>query len=225
VDVTNLPKSTNPSMQQCALPEFLGPATVTNRSIIAPGDSYFLAAVGTPVMDQVVIEDLGMCVDADPIGSPALPSPSDSRFTRSRWPRIGSFPNSVDPSLSDPVLDSVPGQFLVAGGDTEPSSVLHDTEASPGSSVPETTAVVPSPIATLVAPFATDHVLGSSSPAGAGTASTDEASSTVPQQRGRTQLQNNIIQPKRLFSGMIRYVNFCATGEPESLSEAMHDPK
>jgi hypothetical protein len=24
---------------------------------------------------------------------------------------------------------------------------------------------------------------------------------------------------------MIRYVNFCATGEPESLSEAMHDPK
>jgi hypothetical protein len=24
---------------------------------------------------------------------------------------------------------------------------------------------------------------------------------------------------------MIHYANFCATGEPESLSEAMHDPK
>jgi hypothetical protein len=78
---------------------------------------------------------------------------------------------------------------------------------------------------TPVAPSATDPLLGSSGPAGAGTASTDEASSTVPQQRGRTRLQNNIIQPKRLFPGMILYVNFCAIGEPESLSEAMHDPK
>jgi hypothetical protein len=49
VDVPNLPKSTNPSMQQCALPEFPGAATATDRSVIAPGDSYFLAVVGTPV--------------------------------------------------------------------------------------------------------------------------------------------------------------------------------
>jgi hypothetical protein len=77
VDVTNLPKSTNPSMQQCALPKFPGAATMTDKSIIAPGDSYFLAAVGTPIMNPVVIEDLGVCVDADPIDSPALPSPSD----------------------------------------------------------------------------------------------------------------------------------------------------
>jgi hypothetical protein len=180
VDVTNLPKSTNPSMQQCALPEFLSAATAMERSVIAPGDSYFLAAVGTPNMDPAVTEDLGVCVDADPIGSPALPSPSDSRSNRSRWPRIGSFPNSVDPSLSDPVLDSVPSRFVAAGAYTELSSVLRDTEASPGSSVPETTIVVPSPIATPVAPSATDPVLGSSGPAGAGTASTDEASSTVP---------------------------------------------
>jgi hypothetical protein len=157
-------------------------------------------------------------------GSPALPSPSDSRFTRSQWPRISSFPDSVDPSLSDPVLDSVPSQFVAAGADTELSSVLRDTKVSPGSSVSKTTIVVPSPIATSVAPSATDSVLGPSGPAGAGTASTDEASSTVPQQQCRTRLQNNIIQPKRLFPGMIRYANFCATGEPESLSEAMHDP-
>jgi hypothetical protein len=175
VDVTNLPKSTNPSMQQCALPEFPGAATAMDRSVIAPRDSYFLAAVGTPVTDPVVTEDLGVLIDADPIDSSALPSPSDSRFTRSRWP------HSVNPSLSDPVLDSVPGRFVAVGADTELSSVLRDTEASPESFVPETTAVVPSPIATPVAPSATDPVLGSSGPAGTGTASTDEASSTVPQ--------------------------------------------
>jgi hypothetical protein len=77
MDVINLPKSTNPSMQQCAVPEFLGAATVTDRSVIALGDSYFLVVVGTPVTDPTVIEDLGVRVDADPIGSPALPSPSD----------------------------------------------------------------------------------------------------------------------------------------------------
>jgi hypothetical protein len=225
VDVTNLPKSTTPSMQQCVLPEFSGAATATDRFVIVPGDSYFLSAVGTPVTDPAVTEDLGMRVDADPIDSPALPSPSDRRFTRSRWQRIDSFPNSVDPSLSDPMLDSVLGRFAVASADMELSSVLCDTEVSPGSSVPETTTIVPSPIATPVAPSATDPVLGSSGPAGAGTASTDEASSTVPQQQGRIRLQNNIIQPKRLFSDMIRYANFCATGEPELLSEAMHDPK
>jgi hypothetical protein len=225
VDVTNLPKSTNPSMQQCALPKFPGAATAMDRSVIAPGDSYLLAAVGTPVTDPAVTEDLGVRVNADPIGSPVIPSPSDRRFTRSRWQRIDSFPNSVDLSLSDPMLDSVPGRFAAAGADKKLSSVLRDTEASPGSSVPETTVVVPSLIATPVAPSATDLVLGSSGPTGVRTASTDEASSTVPQQQGRTRLQNNIIQPKRLFSGMIRYVNFCATGEPESLSEAMHDPK
>jgi hypothetical protein len=205
VDVTNLSKSTNPSMQQCALPEFLGAATVTDRSVIAHEDSYFLVAVGTPVTDPVATEDLGVRVDANPIDSPALPSPSDCRFTRSRWQRIGSFPNSVDLSLSGSVLDSVPGRFVATGA---------DTEASPGSSVPETTADVPSPIATPVTPSATDPVLGSSGPASIGTASTDQASSTVPQQRSRTRLQNNIIQPKRLFPGMICYANFCATGEP-----------
>jgi hypothetical protein len=146
-----------------------------DRSVIAPRDCYFLAAVGTPLTDPTVTEDLCMDVDADPIGSPAFPSPSDSQFTRSRWPHIGSFPNSVDPSLSDPV----PGRFVAAGADTELSSILRDTEASPESSVPETTAVVPSPIATPMAPSATDPVLGSSGPVGTGTASTDEASSTV----------------------------------------------
>jgi hypothetical protein len=77
MDVTNLSKSTNPSMQQCALPEFPGAAKVMDRSVIAHGDSYFLAVVRTPVTDPAVTEDLGVRVAADPSGSPALPSPSD----------------------------------------------------------------------------------------------------------------------------------------------------
>jgi hypothetical protein len=166
VDVTNLLKSTNPSMQQCALLEFPGAAMAMDRSVIAPRDSYFLAAVGTPVTDPTVTEDLGVRVDADPISSLVLPSPSDRRFTRSRWQHIGSFPNSVNPSLSNPVLDSVHGRFATSSADTELSSVLRDTEASPGSFVHETTVVVPSPIATPVAPSATDPMLGSSGPAG-----------------------------------------------------------
>jgi hypothetical protein len=49
------PKSTNPSMQECALPEFPGAATATDRSVIAPRDSYFLAAVGTPITDPLCL--------------------------------------------------------------------------------------------------------------------------------------------------------------------------
>jgi hypothetical protein len=47
----------------------------------------------------------------------------------------------------------------------------------------------------------------------------------TPQPHAHTRLQNNIIKPKQLFPGIIRYANFCATGEPESLSEALTDPK
>jgi hypothetical protein len=46
-------------------------------------------------------------------------------------------------------------------------------------------------------------------------------SSSPPPQRGWTRLQNNIVKPKKLFSGMIRYANFYTTGEPQSVSEAL----
>jgi hypothetical protein len=43
--------------------------------------------------------------------------------------------------------------------------------------------------------------------------------------RACTRLQNNIVKPKRLFPGMVRYANFCSIGEPESVQEAHADPK
>lgn len=58
------------------------------------------------------------------------------------------------------------------------------------------------------------------------------ASSAIPEppmldlaERPRTRLQNNIVQPKKLFPSMIRYGHFCATGEPETVKEAMSDAR
>jgi hypothetical protein len=48
-------------------------------------------------------------------------------------------------------------------------------------------------------------------------------SSSPPPQRGQTRLENNIMKPKKLFPGMIQYANFCATGEPQYVSDALQD--
>ena len=43
--------------------------------------------------------------------------------------------------------------------------------------------------------------------------------------RRRTRMQHGIIKPKKFTDGTIRYGNFCATGEPENLQEALDDPR
>lgn len=43
--------------------------------------------------------------------------------------------------------------------------------------------------------------------------------------RYQTRLQSGIIKPKKLYDGMIRYGMFSATGEPNSVDEAISDPK
>ena len=43
--------------------------------------------------------------------------------------------------------------------------------------------------------------------------------------RRRTRMQQGIIKPKKFTDGTIRYGNFCATGEPENLQEALDDPR
>jgi hypothetical protein len=84
---------------------------------------------------------------------------------------------------------------------------------------------------------ATSQAMGSNSPAPyAGTPSpapdlgasispppSDTMISSYPLLHGGTQLQNNIVKPKKLFPDMVRWGNFCATGEPDSLDEALHD--
>jgi histone deacetylase 1/2 len=48
--------------------------------------------------------------------------------------------------------------------------------------------------------------------------------------RPRTRLQQGIVQPKIITDGRIRYdrirfANFCSTGEPSNLQEALDDPR
>ena len=43
--------------------------------------------------------------------------------------------------------------------------------------------------------------------------------------RRHTRLQSSIVKPKKFYDGIIRYGNFCATGEPENEQEALDDPK
>jgi hypothetical protein len=51
------------------------------------------------------------------------------------------------------------------------------------------------------------------------------SSSGAPPTRALTRLHNAIVKPKKLFPSMIRYANFCANGEPESIKEALTDPR
>jgi hypothetical protein len=41
----------------------------------------------------------------------------------------------------------------------------------------------------------------------------------------KTRLQSGIVKPKVYTHGIIRYANFCSTGEPENLTEALSSPK
>jgi hypothetical protein len=50
-------------------------------------------------------------------------------------------------------------------------------------------------------------------------------SALVPLQRPRTRMQNNIVKPRWLFPGMIKYANFYSTGEPELVKGALADPR
>lgn len=43
--------------------------------------------------------------------------------------------------------------------------------------------------------------------------------------RPKTILQSGIVKPKKFHEGVIRYGNFCSTGEPESVQEAFADPQ
>jgi hypothetical protein len=43
--------------------------------------------------------------------------------------------------------------------------------------------------------------------------------------RTKIRLQSDIVKPKIYTDGTIRYVNFCCTGEPENLTEALSSPK
>jgi hypothetical protein len=97
----------------------------------------------------------------------------------------------------------------------EPSSLVMATPCGPGSGVqPPGSFVLPSdPVVPLLSAGAPLDSSASSSSSGA----------QLP--HVRTCLQNAIVKLKKLFSGMIRYAYFCATGESESVKEALTNPR
>jgi hypothetical protein len=122
----------------------------------------------------------------------------------------------------------------VAGAEAVSLIVLTAPTAVPRSS---TTGVDPAPVSTPATPVHTrsaapnqdsSRELLSDATTTLGTASdlaVFAAAASTPQPRAHTRLQNNIVKPKCLFPGMIRYANICTSGEPESLSEALADPR
>jgi hypothetical protein len=122
----------------------------------------------------------------------------------------------------------------VAGAEAVSLIVLTAPTAVPRSS---TTGVDPAPVSTPATPVHTrsaapnqdsSRELLSDATTTLGTASdlaVFAAAASTPQPRAHTRLQNNIVKPKRLFSGMIRYANLCTSDEPKSLAEALADPR
>jgi hypothetical protein len=49
--------------------------------------------------------------------------------------------------------------------------------------------------------------------------------SSLETQCPRTRLQSGIVKPKQFTDGIFRYGHLCSTGEPQSVQEALGDPK
>jgi hypothetical protein len=127
---------------------------------------------------------------------------------------VTDFPGPVSPSDNIEVAASVGFPPLVVEPDvaTLGSSVLNAPDLH-GSS-PATLGVPGSTV--LSSGFSVEHVVSGSSSSVVALPSLNAPASPLPP-HARTRLQNNIVKPKGLFPGMIRYANFCSMGEPESI--------
>jgi len=55
--------------------------------------------------------------------------------------------------------------------------------------------------------------------------SSDQVVSVSPVSPRRTRSQHGIVKPKKFTDGTVRWMNFCSTGAPKDLQEALTDPK
>ena len=100
-----------------------------------------------------------------------------------------------------------------------PPRTLHASEESPpGTPLHATALGAHAPPLQATASGAHEFAPGSST-----TSSSPAATPDPP--RHQTRLQSGIIKPKKLYDGMIRYGMFSATGEPNSVDEAISDSK
>jgi hypothetical protein len=106
-------------------------------------------------------------------------------------------------------------------------SAMHD--ASPGSSTPGSMAIARTTGSAVSPPdlFASGSDATSSlgSLPGSDAAVYLVAAPSLQLERPRTRLQSGVSKPKQFTDGTIRYANFCSTGEPSNITEALSDSR
>ncbi|KAK1650913.1 hypothetical protein QYE76_068718 [Lolium multiflorum] len=125
----------------------------------------------------------------------SLPGSASSlaRGVRSADMDSGTSPSHMHGPASDQAAGSSAAEF--SGASSPHASASHTESSSTSGSEP-------------------------SAAADAGGSALDPAPRSSVASRPVTRLQNRIRKPVKLFDGMIRYANFCETGEPENITEA-----
>ncbi|KAK1604909.1 hypothetical protein QYE76_028690 [Lolium multiflorum] len=155
-----------------------------------------------------------------PSGSPAV---SSSDWAPSAAARDAS--SSLSGGVAMPISPARPADSLgPAPGERTPAS-SPDSDMLPGSSAASSSHAVSPGSSVDVFSDSADGVASAGTGLGSFVQPPPVASAAGP----RTRLQHGIVQPKIITDGRIRYdkirfANFCATGEPDNLQEALADP-
>ena len=127
---------------------------------------------------------------------------------------------ATDPRADSPALQPVPDQ--VSSAPIEADSPASDGPSTHGG-LPSGPAPAP---ASQIATAAPDNG-GFSNAQGSGASSQSSPAGTTeaPPAHHRTRSTSGIVKPKIFTDGTVRWLNYCATGEPTRFHEALNDPK
>ncbi|KAK1614836.1 hypothetical protein QYE76_020353 [Lolium multiflorum] len=142
--------------------------------------------------------------------------------------RVTAFPRSSGPGPSPACVARGLAPPSPAGPRSLPGSADHAASpGAPGSSASPTTTTASATGSNVAISSASADSPDSS---GSSAALLPVAPDVPAQERPRTRLQSGITQPKIITDGRIcydkiRFANYCATGEPSGVHEALNDPK
>jgi hypothetical protein len=206
-EIVLLPSSLrNPGDDDCYDSNITNPTNVPGDPSVLQKENGVPSAGGIPGVQLFldasllpVIEDLGNRSQADSIDSPSTPLEAD-----------------LDTMLRTGAMQSAPAHEGESPSGSPPASAPHVPDARN-----ESASTSPSPSATT-GPTNQRVPVSTVPPTGA------PLVSSVPDsepQRHQTRLQSGTVKPKRMYDGMIRYSFFSATGEPNSVREALANSK
>jgi histone deacetylase 1/2 len=169
-------------------------------------------------------------VAGNPGGNPGADTPADSPAHSLELPTAsgsGSVPSQSAPhgsasSIATSSLRQPHGATSTAGSPEAGSPLLSRAVVVDSSSSSESSRPVEDPEAALSSAAPDPERSLSSSPVHPGSSVPPQSTAeSAPVPRIRTRSQSGIVQPKALPVGFIIWGNFCATGEPENLQEAL----